>query len=111
MTYSKGFGATIVLIAIGILIAVAGVGIIWQKRAAMQSSQASVVPTSVAKQTAMPTTGAGGTTSVPTPTLGDTSDKSIDQDLTNTSSKVNSVDTESTAIDQGLNDKMGDLSE
>lgn len=91
MKYSKGFSATFVLIAIGILVIMTGVGLLVQKRSVM--SPPTVSQTTIQIKPA------------------DATDMKLDKDFSDIDASMNTINADATTIDAGLNDQMGDLSE
>ncbi len=88
----RGISIMAILMAIAV-VAAAGSAIVYSMKKSAPPKEESQVPTITA-----------------TPTK-DTSDTAIDQEISGEDEKLNELDTDSKNVDQGLNDKQGDLSE
>lgn len=102
MKYPKGIGVVVIFIAVGTLIAVAGVGIIIQKNNINRRVQEKAVEVDLLTE---PTRSVISTPST------DASDATLDKDFSDIDTSMNVINDDATSIDTGLNDQMGDLSE
>ena len=101
MKYTKGFGLPLVLVAIGVLVAVAIVGFVLQRRTAGER----------AREEAIQTTGVRPSPAPIVIDASDATDTKLNKDFSDIDTSVNAINVDAASIDAGLNDKMGDLSE
>ena len=102
MKHTKGFVVVAMVIAIAILVAVAGVGIVIQKKNISQRVQ------ETAKQV---TTVAEPTRIITSAPKAGVPDATLDKDFSDIDTSMNAINADATSIDTGLNDQIGDLSE
>ncbi len=108
MTYKKGFSTTSMFIAIGILVVVAVVGIVVQKKNINQRVQEAAKQVSTVAE-ATPRVQPSSTQKVVT--ASDTTDTKLDKDFSDIDTSLNVINSDAASIDTGLNDQIGDLSE
>ncbi len=106
----KGIGAIVMVIAVGILVAVSVIGVIIQKKAIndriqRQASETSTVAETITEGKPSPTV------TIKPVTVSSSTDAKLDEDFSNIDKSMQAIDIDETAIDAGLNDQMGDLSE
>ena len=99
----KGIGAIVMVVAVGILVAVSVVGVIIQKKGINDRIQKQVSETSTVAETIIE--------DKPSPTVTSSTDAKLEEDFSDIDASMNAINTDASAIDAGLNDQMGDLSE
>lgn len=108
MKYPKGFGIISVIVSLGILIAVAVVGVVIQKRNMDERDQEAAKQVSTVAET---TIGVQPSPTQKAMTASEATDVKLDTDISTIDASLNAIATDATGIDAGLNDQMGDLSE
>ncbi|KKR78650.1 MAG: hypothetical protein UU25_C0035G0005 [Microgenomates group bacterium GW2011_GWB1_40_9] len=106
----KGIGAIVMVVAVGILVAVSVVGVIIQKKGINDRIQKQVSETSTVAETIIEDKPSPTVTTKPV-TASSSTDAKLEEDFSDIDASMNAINTDASAIDAGLNDQMGDLSE
>lgn len=111
MNNKRGIAPVIMIVgAASLLVLFTVVGLVIQKKNLQeQAMQGSVFPTKTPKTTDIPSSVVSPTTTLVKPA--DATDAKLDSDFAGIDASINAVNVDAAAIDAGLNDTMGDLSE